>query len=144
MNKDCVRLPFETKPLLNHYHYIAFPMGIIQANAKEDITPWLCGRYVNCVFNPDPYQNNIEISLFDRWGTADKILDGQNISLFNETYKLLEIDLISLLKSGQIRSPNPNEQMNLRHSAYALRTFLYFLSSNTIRHTFTKYGLHEF
>jgi len=94
-----VKLPFETKPLLNHYHYIAFPMGIIQANAKEDITPWLCGRYVNCVFNPDPYQNNIEISLFDRWGTADKILDGQNISLFNETYKLLEIDLISLLKS---------------------------------------------
>ena len=37
--KKKVILPFEDHPYSLTYHYIAFPMGIIQGNAKKDITP---------------------------------------------------------------------------------------------------------
>ena len=49
--KRKIILPFDDYPIPSMYHNVAFPMGIIQGNAKGDITPWLCGKFLNCYFN---------------------------------------------------------------------------------------------
>ena len=47
MDKKII-LPFEDNPYTTVYQTGAFPMGIIQANAKDkDIIPWLCGKFIN-------------------------------------------------------------------------------------------------
>ena len=55
--KKKVRLPFEEQPVMRMYHNMAFPTGIIQGNAKEDITPWLCGKCINCLLNRNRLRN---------------------------------------------------------------------------------------
>lgn len=45
-----ITLPFDDHPIPSMYHNLAFPMGIIQGNAKEDIAAWLCGKFFNCFF----------------------------------------------------------------------------------------------
>ncbi len=94
--KRKVILPFVDQPLNLMYHSLAFPMGIIQGNAKEDITPWLCGRYVNCMFTPNQKDNKFQISLSDNWATADMILSKQSISLFSHMYHEFHMEILWL------------------------------------------------
>ena len=41
--KKKITLPFEEQLVMRRYHSMAFPTGIIQGDAKEDITPWPLG-----------------------------------------------------------------------------------------------------
>lgn len=107
-------LPFEDHPYSLMYHSLAFPMGIIQGNAKEDITPWLCGRYVNCMFTPNQKDNKFHISLSDNWATADKVLSQQSISLFSHMYHEFHMEILWLfcrmLENGHYVHGGYNEE----------------------------------
>jgi len=95
--KDKVLLPFDNNPLTIMYHYSAFAMGIIQANAKTDITPWFCRRYTNCSFD-ETYAHKFSVSLTDHWSVYDGILLMQSISFHPDTYKKMGLDLLQLMK----------------------------------------------
>ena len=97
--KKRVLLPFEDRPYSLMYHYIAFPMGMIQGNAKQDITPWLCGRYVNCSFekNPRAY-NKFTVYPYDMWGVGEQIMFMQHILLFHRLYQDVFDDEITLMR----------------------------------------------
>ena len=62
-----VILPFEESPYIKMYHYLAFRWGIIQGNAKEDITPWMCNKHVNCTYNEKKPIIPFEIAIWDTW-----------------------------------------------------------------------------
>ncbi|MBE5816201.1 MAG: ABC transporter ATP-binding protein [Clostridiales bacterium] len=90
-------LPFEINPLSVMYHNLAFPLGVIQGNAKNDITPWLCCKFINCSFNPFE-KNKFFISLSDNWGIDDEIVFYQQIQLFQNTYDIVGINMMQVLK----------------------------------------------
>lgn len=101
------KLPFLDKSLVNCYHNLAFPMGIIEANAEldnEDITPWVISKYINPLFMETSPNNAYDICTYDRWGTNDGILYHQYVNLFKSTYDCLEIDVIksicAMIKNG--------------------------------------------
>ncbi len=87
--KSTVILPFEEKPYELSYHNLAFPMGVIQAWAKEDITPWLCGKFINPCFAPDSPSNKFAINFNDPWYRQDGILLMQTVDLLPKSYALL-------------------------------------------------------
>ena len=111
--KKKVLLPFEDHPYSLTYHYCAFPMGIIQANAKEDITPWLCGKNINCQYYKESV-NQFTFFPIDDWGTKDHILLGQNIYLYRDLYRSLFKDEIlhlrRALSAGYYVSGTYNEE----------------------------------
>lgn len=125
MDKKIV-LPFEINPLSVMYHNLAFPLGVIQGNAKCDITPWLCHKFINCVFNP-PAKNKFSISLSDNWGVGDKITFHQQIQLFHDTYDIVGIDiiqvLINMLANGYYVGGNYNEEYIPGKQAYGVEYF---------------------
>lgn len=69
--KKKVILPFENPPYSLMYHFHA----IIQGNAREDIMPWLCGKFMNCSFDKNPKVINRFINCSsDLWNANDSIL----------------------------------------------------------------------
>ena len=92
---DKLVLPFQIHPYIVMHHTAAFPMGIIQANARDDISPWLCGKYINCFYKPN---KTLDICLDDKWATNDKILIKQSISLSLSLYNDLSLDYITIAK----------------------------------------------
>jgi len=89
-------LPFEDQPYSLMFHHTAFPMGIIQANAKEDITPWLCGKYINWSIHR---QDSEYFSIVqDERGLNDEIMFVQRQELFPQTYRAIFGDIIEELK----------------------------------------------
>ena len=125
MDKKII-LPFEVKPLSVMYHNLAFPLGIIQGNAKCDITPWLCHKFINCMFNPAS-KNIFSISLSDNWGAGDKMMFHQHIQLFNDTYDIVGIDiiqvLINMLANGYYVAGYYNEEYIPGKRAYGVEYF---------------------
>lgn len=87
MRKKVV-LPFDDKPYSLMYHGSAFPLGIIQGNATEDLTPWLSSKYINCWFDPKG-ANKFAYYVTDHWAIADKILTQQRINLDQNEYKAI-------------------------------------------------------
>lgn len=86
--KKSVLLPFEYAPEAVTYHSIAFPMGIVQGNARQSVIPWLSSRYINCWFSSDlPCQ----FTFFDadNWGIEDKTLFHRQINLHHEQFHTL-------------------------------------------------------
>lgn len=122
MTKKSIMLPFHDQPYSLMYHYLAFPMGIIQENATEDIVPWLCKRYTNCYFIPTSVNNKFDICVEDKWAEKDKILIQQNISLLRELYSKLSWDYLDLLKKMINQGYYPygayNEEWIPQKSAY--------------------------
>lgn len=92
------KLPFEKESLLQMYQYTAFPFGIIQGNAQCDITPWLCSKVINCMFDPTDASNKFHNCFSDPWMTRDKILIEQKITLSKEMYDFLHIDLLDFFR----------------------------------------------
>lgn len=80
-----VILSFENNPLSLMYHGTAFPIGIVQGNATTDVTPWLCGKYINCSFGPT-FINKFSISINDSWFVGDNILTQQRVDLYPQLY----------------------------------------------------------
>lgn len=91
-----VRLPFKTNPLSVMYHNLAFPLGVIEGNAKCDITPWLCHKFINCIFNSN-VENKFSIS--DNWGISEQINFSQQMHLYFDSYNKIGIDIIQMLKT---------------------------------------------
>ena len=99
--KNRVELKFCENPLSTMYHNLAFPLGIIQANAKCDITPWLCGKYTNCFFlHKDALDTMFDICVHDNCALTDKILIQERIVLLRDFYEKLFIDYVKLLKNS--------------------------------------------
>ena len=96
--KKNVILPFEDHPYSQMYHHIAFPMGIIQGNAKEDITPWLCGKYINCSFSKNK-RDVFTVYNSDNWATKDNILLQQQFFLYPDLFDQLFGDETTCLKT---------------------------------------------
>lgn len=97
--KNRVELYFCENPLSKMYHNLAFPLGIIQANAKSDITPWLCSKYTNCFFiHKDTPETMFDICVDDKWALNDRILIEERVVFLKEFYEKMSIDYIELLK----------------------------------------------
>lgn len=94
-----VLLPFQEQPYNLMYHNTAFPMGIIQANATQDLTPWLCGKYINCYFKTFSGSNKFVNCITDNWAEKDQILFKQRLELAWEHYEIYFGNIISLLKN---------------------------------------------
>lgn len=94
-----VLLPFEYHPYSLIYQENAFLLGIIQGNATEDITPWLCGKYINCCFDPI-LPNIFEYNVLDGCCTEDNILIDQRMCLYPEQSEfLLGMNILDIFKS---------------------------------------------
>ena len=134
-------LPFVDNPLLTYHHDLAFFMGIVQSNANalnKDFYPWLVCKYINTSFDKTDKYVSYDLSLFDKWGISDGVLLNQNISLNNDTIRILEIDilkwLISLIKSGWYVNGLYNEK-------YIPGKFMY--QKSDFLHDFLFYGVNE-
>lgn len=93
-----VMLPFPEEPLSISYQYSAFVIGIIEANAKKDITPWLCSRYIDCTFREN-YADKFSISFYDHFATYENVLINEKVSFQIKTIEKLNINIISLIKT---------------------------------------------
>ena len=93
--KNSIILPFEENPYTQMFHHSAFPLGIIQGNAKEDIDPWLATQYINCLFLPG---KTFEILTEDDWFIDDGKLIKQRIAMVPDLYKSLSIDYLDLIR----------------------------------------------
>lgn len=93
-----VLLPFAEEPLLTAYHSNAFPLGIVQANAKKDLTPWLCCKYINCYYADRMSKNKFDISTSDPWFTDEGVLQHEAIDLQWGNYALLGLDVLPMLR----------------------------------------------
>lgn len=94
-------LPMKTDPVVRCYHNLAFPLCFIQGNAEmigKDITPWLIGKYLNCVFDEKAYDNRYEICMHDWWGHEEHVIYHQHISMFKHIYINLKIDVLHMVK----------------------------------------------
>lgn len=92
-------LPFPEKPIFLCYHNKAFPFGIIQANAPEDITKWVCSKSVGCVFNPKTSSDKFDLDIIDQWGNLEGVTTRQNFSIRTDMIDKLGINLPSMLKT---------------------------------------------
>lgn len=115
MSKRKLVLPFEDNPYFRMFQATAFNMGIIQANATADITPWACGHHVNCSLS---YGSNriFSISVTPDWSESDNILWQQRINLrhdmVKEIYGCDEIELMKkMLRRGFYPSGRYNEEV---------------------------------
>lgn len=92
-------LPYPEKPIFLCYHNKAFPFGIIQANAPEDITKWVCSKSVGCVFNPKTSFDKFDLDIIDQWGNLEGVTNRQNFSIRTDMIDKLGINLPSMLKT---------------------------------------------
>lgn len=98
IDKPIVELPFTNTPTVRSYNNIAFPIGIMEANAKTDITPWLCSLFINCRFTTNSEIESFNTCLVNGWDVAECSLIHQTISLLKESCDFLELDIMMLLK----------------------------------------------
>ena len=92
-------LTFEDNPYARMYHYVAFFLGIIQANAKTDITPWLCGKYINCDFRGTYRINKFNYEIFDYWGQDEGVLIRQSMEMSKPLADIVGLEPIGLFRS---------------------------------------------
>ena len=120
-------LPFPEEPLLLAYHNKAFPVGVIQANSKANITLWLALKTVNCMFNTQAFRNKFELCLNDPWGIKANIIEQQGVNLRKETFRSLNIDFIeffkSMIRSGAYITGSFNERFISGKADYQVRDF---------------------
>ncbi len=73
--RNFIKLPFELKPLLQAYHHDVYTLGIVQGhNSLEKISPWLCGRYLNCFYGYMGGNDLFSKDPVDIWGDQDDII----------------------------------------------------------------------
>ena len=92
-------LAYPEKPIFLCYHNKAFPFGIIQANASEDITKWVCSKSVGCVFNPKTSSDKFDLDIIDQWGNLEGVTTRQTFKIRTDMIDVLGIDLPSMLKT---------------------------------------------
>ena len=69
-----IKNPFDLQPVTLQFQFYAFPMSIIQANAKTDITPWLCKKFFNCYFYERDDFYDFRINLGDYWTDIEGVV----------------------------------------------------------------------
>ena len=108
-------LPFEYEPYAKMYNEHGFVFGMIQGNADQDITPWFCGKFINCWFDPTS-PNKFEYNVFDTSATEDKILINQFMYLYPEQIKLLfGGDILTLFRDMLDMGLYPRGRYNEEH-----------------------------
>ncbi|MBQ7673164.1 MAG: hypothetical protein IJT36_01365 [Alphaproteobacteria bacterium] len=120
-----VVLPIEEKPAIRCYHNMAFPLSIIQGCSKyfgKDCTPWLIGKYQNCVYYTNSPGNDYGICIDDWWGWEEGVLIHQCIELLPELIKSLNappLDIVKhMIKNGCYVSGGLNEKYIPGKSAF--------------------------
>ena len=134
------KLPFSDQPMVICYQNLAYPLGIIEGNAKllnEDITPWVIATYTNPFFSQTA-SNHYDICVFDNWGTHEAILLHQNINIFKRTYYYLGVNIVkdvcTMIKEGCYVSGIYNEKYIPGKKSYQNRDF---------NHDYLLYGVDE-
>lgn len=122
-------LPYPDNPVLLCYHNKAFPLGIIQANAKTQITKWMCTKCVNTVFVPNSTLNKFDLSVWDTWGTWEGITTQQVFNMKKELIPLINIDILSMLRTlldeGCYVHGTYNEKHIPSKQAYGLEDYIH-------------------
>lgn len=85
-----VKLPFNLNPLLNTYHHLAHPLGIISGNIPDQSVwfPWFAHKYINCEYHEIPKVAFVTYST-DRFFVADGIMDRIQFRINDVTYEKL-------------------------------------------------------
>ncbi|MBQ9121667.1 MAG: hypothetical protein IJY12_04850 [Clostridia bacterium] len=92
-----MKLPFEMNSYITTYHNNAYPLGVIQGNAKFDLTPWIAGKFVNCYFR---YKRpKFELFTLDPWGEGAGVNLSESIRLTPEMFDKLAIDPLQTVKT---------------------------------------------
>ncbi len=96
---DFVKLPFEPAPLVRTYHYDVFTLGIIQGhNSLEKITPWLCGRYLNCYYGALGGEKLFATDPVDLWCGEDNIMWRTCLDLPEKPQGISNSEIIELMR----------------------------------------------
>lgn len=124
-----MKLPIDLNPKVQSYQNKAFPLGIINANAEQDLTPWYCGQFINCRFDISK-MNKFEIGTREEFYFFNEgILIKQIIRLYKDTYKLLEINyldmVIEMLKRNFYIQGNYNLKYIPSNAAYGKTDLLH-------------------
>ncbi len=93
-------LPFPEKPILLSYHNLAYPFGIIQANAPQEITKWACTKCVSCSYYPNSKNNKFNILTTDLWGTEEKLTVKQTLYIRKDLVDVFGLNLSYILKES--------------------------------------------
>ena len=117
-----MKLPLDLQPKVQSYQNKAFPLGIVNANAKQDLIPRYCGQFINCRFDASK-MNKFEIGTREEFYFFNEgILIKQIIRLYKETYKLLGINyldiVIEMLKQNYYIQGNYNLKYIPSNAAY--------------------------
>lgn len=115
-------LPYNEKPLSVMYHYIAFPLGIVQAKMDEKVFEfWLATKYINCSFSKKLDMNMFNIGE-DLWFTEERILLRHHNAISRIIYDNYQMDVVTLLKKvidmGYYPQGNYNEEWIPLKTAY--------------------------
>lgn len=113
---EYVKLPFSPAPVVSCYPYNGISLAIIQGNTTpKQIAPWLCGKYLNCVFMENSPREQFAICTVDVWGTGDGVVLFNLLHLYRKNLQVLEQQAASdffktLLHSGYYVSTYYNGQ----------------------------------
>lgn len=85
-----IKLPFDLNPILNTYHHLAHPLGIISGNIPDQSLwfPWFAHKYINCEYHESP-QVAFAIYSTDRFFVIDNIIDQIEFRIHDVTYEKL-------------------------------------------------------
>lgn len=124
------KLPFFIQPSLSYYQNVAFPLSLIEGNAKalnKDITPWMMPKSINPMFNPTAKSCLYDAWFWDKWGSGDKIVSQQYSTILKKIYSNLNIDIIDcltkMISQGCYVTSYYNERYIPGTSSYQKRDF---------------------
>ena len=85
-----VKLPFDLNPILNTYHHLAHPLGIISGNIPDQSVwfPWFAHKYINCEYHGDPKLNFLLFAT-DKSFVFDGLMDRIEFRMNAVTYEEL-------------------------------------------------------
>ena len=93
-------LPFDDNPVLSSYFHITYGYSLVAANLDEETYQFLItAKYINCVLTPSPKGPMFIIPVADIVFSNEGFTFYQNFVFCKDTYRGLNIDIVSLLKS---------------------------------------------
>lgn len=126
--KKIVKLPFEEKPLCIMYQHIAFPLGIVQGNAKSRHLPVLFSKYIKCTYDKNGGPSKFIIG-DDFWFDKVKLIKRYNLLIDNVIYKNNSFELLKImrkmLEKGYYVEGNCNENWIPGKSCYKKTYFFH-------------------
>lgn len=127
-----VKLPFDFKPILDTYHNLAHPLGILSGNLPDQSIwfPWLAHKYINCCYQEKSI-TAFDFYAKDKLFIYDKVLEvtenhisiPQWIDLYNWSVESFTAYIKDLFNKNMYLRGTYNEKYNSAMAAYQKNDF---------------------